>query len=44
MVVMGVVLGADPGFVAACHVARLLFLTALVPAVLARAPKDRSLP
>ena len=44
MVVMGVVLGANPGFVAACHVARLLFLTVLVPAVLARAPKDRSLP
>lgn len=31
MIAMGVVLGANPGFVAACHVARLLFLTILIP-------------
>lgn len=34
MVAMGVVLGASPGFVAACHVARLLVLPMLVPLVL----------
>jgi membrane AbrB-like protein len=36
MIAMGVVLGANPGFVAACHVARLLFLTALIPAFVGR--------
>ena len=36
MIAMGAVLGANPGFVAACHVGRLLFLTVLVPAMLMR--------
>lgn len=40
MVVMGAVLGADPGFVAACHVGRLLLLTILVPAILARSGRQ----
>ncbi|MGJ8583739.1 MAG: AbrB family transcriptional regulator [Marinosulfonomonas sp.] len=34
MVAMGAVLGANPGFVVACHVGRLLMLTVLVPLVL----------
>lgn len=34
MVAMGAVLGANPGFVVACHVGRLLLLTVLVPLVL----------
>lgn len=34
MMAMGVVLGANPGFVAACHVGRLFILTLLVPALL----------
>ncbi len=37
MIAMGAVLGANPGFIAACHVGRLLFLTLLVPAILMRA-------
>ena len=37
MIVMGAVLGANPGFVAACHVGRLLVLSALIPFVAARA-------
>jgi hypothetical protein len=36
MIAMGVVLGANPGFIAACHVARLLFLTVLIPAFVGR--------
>ncbi|WP_299044542.1 AbrB family transcriptional regulator [uncultured Tateyamaria sp.] len=36
MIAMGVVLGANPGFVAAAHVTRLLFLTALLPAFVGR--------
>ncbi len=36
MIAMGAVLGANPGFVAACHVGRLLFLTVLVPFFLGR--------
>ncbi|MEP2028042.1 MAG: AbrB family transcriptional regulator [Paracoccaceae bacterium] len=36
MIVMGAFLGANPGFVAACHVGRLLVLTVLVPAMLNR--------
>ncbi|MDF1726642.1 MAG: AbrB family transcriptional regulator [Sulfitobacter sp.] len=36
MIAMGVVLGVIPGFVAACHVARLLVLTLLLPAMLGR--------
>jgi len=39
MVAMGAVLGANPGFVAAAHVARLLILIVLVPVFLARADK-----
>jgi membrane AbrB-like protein len=34
MIAMGAVLGVVPGFVAACHVARLVLLTFLVPAML----------
>lgn len=37
MIAMGAVLGVVPGFVAACHVARLLVLTFLLPLMLARA-------
>jgi len=36
MIAMGVVLGADPGFVAAAHVARLLILTLMLPAFVGR--------
>ncbi|MEP5730024.1 MAG: AbrB family transcriptional regulator [Sulfitobacter sp.] len=36
MIAMGVVLGVVPGFVAACHIARLLVLTVLLPAMLGR--------
>jgi membrane AbrB-like protein len=36
MIAMGLTIGADPGFVAACHVARLLFLTVLIPAFVGR--------
>lgn len=36
MIAMGAVLGVVPGFVAACHIARLLVLTVLVPAMLGR--------
>lgn len=39
MVALGAVLGANPGFVAASHVARLMFLTALIPLMLARAQR-----
>lgn len=41
MIVMGAILGANPGFVAACHVGRLLILTVLVPAMLTRASKPQ---
>lgn len=34
MIAMGAVLGANPGFVVACHVARLMILTVLTPALL----------
>lgn len=37
MIAMGAVLGVIPGFVAACHVARLLVLTFLLPVMLSRA-------
>jgi uncharacterized membrane protein AbrB (regulator of aidB expression) len=36
MIAMGAVLGANPGFVAACHIGRLLLLPLLVPALLAK--------
>lgn len=39
MIAMGAVLGVTPGFVAACHIARLLVLSLLLPAMLARAAK-----
>jgi len=39
MVALGAVLGANPGFVAAAHVARLMFLTGLIPWMLARATR-----
>lgn len=38
MIAMGIVLGVVPGFVAACHIARLLVLTVLLPAMLGRDP------
>ncbi len=38
MIAMGVVMGANPGFVAAAHVGRLLVLTILVPLMLGRKP------
>ncbi|MCE8009292.1 AbrB family transcriptional regulator [Aestuariivita sp.] len=37
MIALGAVLGANPGFVAAAHVARLMFLTGLIPLMLSRA-------
>jgi membrane AbrB-like protein len=37
MIVMGAVLGANPGFVAACHVGRLLILSVLIPIMAVRA-------
>lgn len=40
MVVLGAALGANPGFVAAAHVLRLLFLSAAVPLLLARARRQ----
>lgn len=36
MIAMGVVLGVIPGFVAACHIARLLVLSVYLPMMLAR--------
>lgn len=43
MIAMGAALGVVPGFVAACHIARLLVLTVLLPAMLGRAgPQDQS--
>ena len=36
MVVIGAVLGANPGFIAACHVARLFMLLFLLPLMLGR--------
>ena len=41
MIAMGAVLGANPGFVAACHVARLFMLTVLVPLMLGKARDQR---
>ena len=42
MIAMGAVLGVVPGFVAACHIARLMVLTVLLPAMLAQAPDPKS--
>lgn len=39
MVALGAVLGANPGFVATCHVARLTILTGLIPWFVARAER-----
>ncbi|MEM7545665.1 MAG: AbrB family transcriptional regulator [Pseudomonadota bacterium] len=39
MIAMGAPIGANPGFVAACHVGRLLILSVLMPVFLARAGK-----
>lgn len=39
MIALGAVLGANPGFVAGAHVARLMILTGLVPWFLARAKR-----
>lgn len=44
MIAMGVVLGADPTFVAFHHVARLLFLSLFVPVALALKPRRRKAP
>ena len=38
MIAMAAVLGVVPGFVAACHIARLLVLSVLLPAMLGRQP------
>ena len=40
MIAMGAVLGVIPGFVAACHIARLFVLTFLLPAMLSRVPEE----
>ncbi len=37
MVAMGAVLGANPGFVVACHIGRLFWLSFLVPVLIGRA-------
>ena len=37
MVALGATLGANPGFIAACHVMRLLMLSVLIPLVMGRA-------
>jgi membrane AbrB-like protein len=42
MIAMGIILGVVPGFVAACHIARLLVLTVLLPALLAHATGAQS--
>jgi membrane AbrB-like protein len=42
MIALGAVLGGNPGFVAACHVARLMILTGLIPLMLARADRNIS--
>lgn len=39
MIAMGAVIGANPGFVAACHVGRLFLLAILVPLILSRQQK-----
>jgi len=39
MVAMGVMLGANPGFIVACHIARLLVLSVLVPLFTGRQDK-----
>lgn len=44
MIAMGAVLGVVPGFVAACHMARLMVLTVLLPAMLARTGGDGQSP
>lgn len=36
MIALGATMGASPGFVAACHVARLLILLVLIPLILGR--------
>jgi len=36
MVSMGILLGANPGFIAACHIGRLLLLSAMIPFFLGR--------
>ena len=42
MIALGLAMGASPGFVAACHVMRLVVLSALLPVFLRSAPaKDR---
>lgn len=40
MVAMGVILGANPGFIVACHIARLLVLSLLVPLFIGRHSKS----
>lgn len=40
MIAMSAVLGASPGFVAACHVGRLLILSFVIPLFLSRAVKE----
>ncbi len=42
MIAMGAVLGVVPGFVAACHIARLFVLTFLLPAMLARTERKEA--
>lgn len=40
MIALGAVMGVVPGFVAACHIARLMVLTMLLPAMLSRTPEE----
>lgn len=44
MIALGAVLGANPGFVAAAHVARLMCLTGLIPFMLGRARRRDAVP
>ncbi|MCA0872016.1 AbrB family transcriptional regulator [Seohaeicola saemankumensis] len=39
MVALGATMGASPGFIAACHIMRLLMLSLLIPLSLGRSPK-----
>ncbi|WP_163025894.1 AbrB family transcriptional regulator [Chachezhania antarctica] len=41
MIVLGAILGAEPAFLAACHVVRLLILSVMIPVAVARASRRR---
>lgn len=41
MIALGVTMGASPGFVAACHMMRLLILSVMIPVLLTRQQRQR---